>query len=142
MLLAKNLFLLGCLPFLMLGTMHAIYSLLDIRQPRKFVPYNSELIEAMKSSTLALTKKTDMWRAWMGFNISHSVGVLAFSSIYTYLAYFHSALLFNSTFLIVGAPVIAGVYLTLSKNYWFGAPTLGSLIGLIFFISSITTNAL
>jgi hypothetical protein len=142
MLLAKTLFLFGCLPFLFLGTLHIAYTLFDIRAPRKLVPYKSEVINAMKSSTLALTKETDMWRAWVGFNISHGVGVLAFSSIYAYLAYFHSDLLFSSTFLLVGAPAIAGIYLLLSKRYWFSIPALGSLIGLIFFISGITANAL
>ena len=83
-----------------------------------------------------------MWSAWVGFNISHGVGVLAFSSIYAYLAYFQSDLLFCSTFLLFGAPAIAGVYLLLSKRYWFTIPALGSLSGLIFFISGITANAL
>jgi hypothetical protein len=142
MLIAKILFLFGCFPFLVLGAVHITYTLFDIRAPRKFVPYRSELIEAMKSSTLALTKETNMWRTWVDLNISHGVGVLAFSSIYAYLAYFHSDLLFNSTFLLVGAPAIAGIYLLLSKRYWFTIPTLGSLIGLIFFISGITANAL
>jgi hypothetical protein len=126
-LLAKTLFLFGCLPFLFLGTLHIAYTLFDIRAPRKLVPYKSEVIDAMKSSTLALTKETDMWRAWVGFNISHGV---------------HSDLLFSSTFLLVGAPAIAGIYLLLSKRYWFSVPALGSLIGLIFFISGITANAL
>ena len=122
--------------------MHITYTLFDVRAPRKLVPYKSEVIDAMKSSTLALTKETDMWSAWVGFNISHGVVVLAFSSIYAYLAYFQSDLLFSSTYLLFGAPAIAGVYLLLSKRYWFTIPALGSLSGLIFFISAITANAL
>jgi hypothetical protein len=56
MLLAKSLFLFGCLPFLLLGAVHITYILFDVRAPRKLVPYKSEVIDAMKSSTLALTK--------------------------------------------------------------------------------------
>ncbi|HEX8962050.1 MAG TPA: hypothetical protein VF801_03515 [Rhodocyclaceae bacterium] len=129
--LAKSLFLFGCLPFFVLGALHTIYTIADIRVPKKLVPHDPEVAAMMKSSALALTKETDMWRAWVGFNISHGVGLLFYASAYAYLAIFHFQVLSGSTVLLIGAPLIALIYLTLSKKYWFRIPVLGSLVGLL-----------
>lgn len=133
--LAKSLFLLGCLPFFILGALHTFYTIADIRTPKKLVPYKPEVIAVMKASTLALTKETDMWRAWVGFNISHGVGLLFFSSVYAYLTIFHFPILSGSAVLLIGAPLVALVYLVLSKQYWFSIPVFGSAIGLLCFCS-------
>jgi hypothetical protein len=89
----------------------------------------------MKESTLALTKETDMWRAWVGFNVSHGVGLLFFSTIYLYFSIFHIYFLESSLFLLSAAPIIALTYLILSKKYWFRIPVVGSTIGLLCFVT-------
>jgi hypothetical protein len=33
----------------------------------------------MTRSGLRLTRRTDMWRAWVGFNLSHGLGVVVFA---------------------------------------------------------------
>ncbi len=49
-----------------------------------------------------------MWRCWMGFNASHSMGLILFGLIYGYLALAHDQLLFRSPFLLlVGLVMLA-----------------------------------
>ena len=135
--LTKYLFIAGCIPFLVLGALHTLYTIADTFHPKKLVPYKPEVAAAMKATTLALTKETDMWRAWVGFNISHGVGLLFFSCIYLYLAIIHMTMLSGSIVLLTGAPLVALIYLILSKKYWFSIPFIGSSLGLLCFIGGI-----
>src|SRR5215472_7402255 len=71
------LLILGGGVFAVLGGLHAIYTLLDLRNPRWFAPVDSSVAQAMANSALRISRgSTDMWRAWIGFNFSHSLGVL------------------------------------------------------------------
>ncbi len=71
---------------LMLGSAHLLYTFVG----PKLLPRNSDLQSAMKSSSLVITKETTMWRAWIGFNASHSMGAILFGLIYGYLSLFHT----------------------------------------------------
>jgi hypothetical protein len=74
--LPAALLILGGAIFLVLGGLHAIYTLLDLRNPRWLVPVDRSVAQAMANSALRLSQGgTDMWRAWVGFNFSHSLGV-------------------------------------------------------------------
>jgi hypothetical protein len=69
--------ILGGAVFGLLGALHAVYTLLDLRDPRRLVPVDPSVAHAMANSALRVSGgRTDMWRAWMGFNFSHSLGVL------------------------------------------------------------------
>lgn len=131
--LTKYLYIAGCIPFLVLGLLHTVYTIADSYSPRRLVPYKSGVMGLMKESTLALTKETDMWRAWLGFNISHGVGMLFFSVTYLYLSILHVTFLERSLFLLSMAPAIALTYFVLSRKYWFRIPAAGSAIGLLCF---------
>ena len=133
--LTKYLYIAGCIPFLVLGLIHAVYTIADTYNPKKLIPYKPGVMGLMKESTLAITKETDMWRAWVGFNISHGVGIVFFSATYLYLSSLHITFLENSLYLLLAAPTIALAYLILSIKYWFRIPAAGSAIGLLCFIS-------
>jgi hypothetical protein len=67
-----------------------------------------------------------MWRAWIGFNFSHSLGVLLVAVA------FWAASRFNTLSLGVITPVltlIGCVYLILALLYWFRSPAIGVAIG-------------
>ena len=69
--------ILGGTVFGLLGVLHALYTLLDLRNPRRLVPVDPSVARAMANSALSPSGgRTDMWRAWIGFNFSHSLGVL------------------------------------------------------------------
>jgi hypothetical protein len=67
------LLILGGAVFSVLGALHAIYTLLDLRAPRRLVPVDPLVAQAMANAPLRLSHgATDMWRAWIGFNFSHN----------------------------------------------------------------------
>jgi hypothetical protein len=134
---AKYVFILGTMPFIVLGAIHIIYTLMDIRVPRKLTPYDDSVRVSMQKSTLALTKQTTMWRAWVGFNISHGIGVLFFGLIYLTLALSDFTLLSKVTPLPYLAFAVSVSYLVLSVKYWFHIPAIGSGIGAACFLVSL-----
>ncbi|MGH1543817.1 MAG: LIC_13387 family protein [Arenicella sp.] len=48
----------------------------------KFDAYDPAVTEAMKSTSVVLTKETTVWRAWVGFNASHSLGAMLVAGVY------------------------------------------------------------
>ena len=110
-----------------LGGLHAIYTLLDLRNPRWLVPVDPSVAQAMANSALRLSRGgTDMWRAWIGFNFSHSLGVLLFAA----LAFWAGSRINTLPVGIMPAPTLIGcVYLVLCLRYWFRAPAISVAIG-------------
>jgi len=76
------LYVAGGAVFCVLGALHAVYMLMDLRRPRRLVPGDPALLAAMSDSRVRLAgDATDMWRAWVGFNLSHSLGALLFGAM-------------------------------------------------------------
>jgi hypothetical protein len=113
--------------FAVLGASHAIYTLLDLRNPRWLVPADPSVAHAMANSALRLSRGgTDMWRAWIGFNFSHSLGLLLFGALAVWAG-------FRAKTLPIGVmPVltlVGCIYLVLALLYWFRFPAVGVAIG-------------
>ena len=126
------LLIFGVSIFGVLGTIHLIYTFFTA----KFSPYDSSVAAAMKGTSPRITKETTMWRAWVGFNASHSLGAMLFAAVYIPLAANHFTLIQNSLWFSL-LPVVVGIaYLILAKRYWFKIPFLGILISLICLIGS------
>ena len=120
--------------------MHIIYTLIDTRMPKRFSPYKDEVRLSMLSSTLMVTRQTNMWRAWVGLNISHGLGSLFFGLTYFTLAEVDMELLLRLPALLYLAPCMALSYLILSIKYWFNVPVIGSSIGLACFIAGLVVR--
>ncbi|MDH3232334.1 MAG: hypothetical protein OEQ29_02320 [Alphaproteobacteria bacterium] len=126
----KYVFIAGALPFLLLGSLHIIYTLMDERQPRRLTQRDHDLVKRMRSNTLALTKETTVWRAWIGFNLSHGLGVVLFAVAMIYMAALHfEPVRASAPIVLIAAPVIAAIYVGLSIRYWFSIPAIGSGLG-------------
>jgi hypothetical protein len=133
---AKYIWESGSIILVILGSIHLYYTFFT----NKFSSKNLKLVEEMKSSFPILTNKTTMWKAWIGFNASHSSGAIFIGLINFYLAakYFpvfhldHVFFLFNI--------LTIGFYLGVAKKYWFGIPFIGILIVLTCFILSYILN--
>ena len=80
-----------------------------------------------------------MWKAWIGFNASHSYGALLFGAVFGYLALFHSTFLFESRFLLwLGFAFLLG-FLVLGKLYWFSAPFCGIKLAMALYAAALIT---
>ena len=111
----------------LLGGLHAIYTLLDLRDPRRLVPVNPSVAHAMANSAVRLSRGgTDMWRAWIGFNFSHSLGVLLFAALAVWSGFRINALPVG---IMPALTLIGCIYLVLCLRYWFRDPAIGVAIG-------------
>ena len=78
--LGRWLYLAGALPFLVLGIAHALVTPLGVGDRKGLSPSDPSLAQAMAGTRLLLTRRTDMWLTWVGFNLSHSLGAVAFGA--------------------------------------------------------------
>jgi hypothetical protein len=117
----------------LLGCGHLILTLVG----PKLWPRDRALKGAMEQVSPVITAQTTMWRAWLGFNISHSMGAMLFGLIYGYLALAHGDLLFESVFLQAAGFVMLGMYVVLAKRYWFITPLLGTTLSLVCYSASL-----
>jgi hypothetical protein len=121
------LLILGGAVFGVLGGLHAIYTLLDLRNPRRLVPADPSVAQAMANSAVRLSRGgTDMWRAWVGFNFSHSLGVLLFAALAVWAG---SRIKTLPVGIIPALTLIGCLYLVLALRYWFRTPAIGVAIG-------------
>lgn len=118
---------------LTLGSIHLAYTVWG----DSFAPRDPALLASMSRISPVLTSETTMWRCWVGFNITHSMGLILFSLIYGYLALARDQILFRSPFLlIVGLVMLAGLTVV-CRLYFFRAPLVGVGVSLLLYIASI-----
>jgi hypothetical protein len=103
-------------------------------------PRDPALQISMSQSSPIMTNETTMWRCWVGFNASHSMGLVLFGLVFAYLALVHGQLLFRSPFLlVVGLAMLVG-FVVLCKVYFFSWPLTGISISLACYVASIALS--
>ena len=117
----------------LLGAVHLIYTVHGTR----LHPRDAELRIKLEQAPLVLTRQTTMWKAWIGFNLSHSCGALLFGAVYGYLALLQSTFLFQSWFLLALGLVLLGGYAFLGKRYWFKSPLRGIALATVFYVVAL-----
>jgi hypothetical protein len=124
---------LSALVVLTLGVLHLVYT---FRGP-KLTPRDPALQARMAEVPLVITRQTTMWRAWVGFNASHSMGAILFGLIYGFLGNAYPEILFASPFLLgVGLAMLGGLAV-LAKLYWFRIPFAGVVISLVCYVLGV-----
>jgi hypothetical protein len=135
-LMARILIALGAAIIFALGVVHLVYT---FRGP-KLTPRDPALRAGMERVSPVITRQTTMWRAWVGFNASHSMGAILFGLIYGFLAIAHARLLLQSAFLLLVGLAMLGGLLALGKVYWFKVPFTGIAIALACFVAGIAMS--
>lgn len=129
--LARYLFLAAAALFVVLGALHGTWTLRDTRTPTAFSPTDPGLREAMLKSGLLLTRRANMWQAWLGFNLSHSLG-LVLLGIALLLVGRTEAEFQRQVGLFLPFALAASLgYLVLAVKYWFWAPALGIAVSVL-----------
>jgi hypothetical protein len=121
---------------LVLGVVHLIYTL----SGQWFMPRDPALQVAMSQISPVVTRETTMWKAWVGFNVSHSMGAILFGLIYGYLALAQSELLFKSPFLLLVGFAMIGGLVVLGKLYWFSIPFWSTSVSLACYIAAVIAS--
>jgi hypothetical protein len=118
---------------LLLGLIHLLYTF----RGNKLHPRDPALEARLKEVSPVISRETTMWNAWIGFNASHSYGAILFGLVYGYLALFHGAFLFASTFLLLlGLALLTG-YVFLGKVYWFSVPFRGIVLSTALYVTAL-----
>lgn len=107
----------------------------------KLHPRDPDLLTAMQAASPALTRQTTMWRAWIGFNASHSFGAILFGAVFGYLAVVLPGVFFESLFLrLVGLVLLLG-YCVLGRLYWFSIPFRGIVLATALYVAALLVAA-
>jgi hypothetical protein len=119
-----------------LGVIHLVYTFWG----STLAPRDPAFKVSMSQISPVISKETTMWRCWMGFNASHSMGLILFGLVFGFLAVAHGQLLFQSPFLlVVGLTMLTGM-VVLCKIYFFSGPLLGMGIALACYVASIALS--
>ena len=116
-----------------LGTLHLFYTFVG----PNLHPRDPRLIRRMQQTAIVLTGDTSVWRAWIGFNASHSFCAMLFALVYGYLAIAQPTLLFGAPFLLAVALLLLGALLWLAWQYWFRIPLIGIALAFLSCVVSV-----
>lgn len=127
--MSQYLLIAGGTLFAILGLVHAVYTIGDIYRPRRLAPIDRAMIDQMASTGVRLARgRTNMWDAWLGFNLSHSLGAVIFGLVCVGAGVFARKLALPKATLLI--PVLVGaIYFLLAIRFWFRVPAIGIAIG-------------
>jgi len=134
--IASSLITASAAIILLLGVTHLVYTF----HGSKLWPRDRELQTRMQEVPLVINRQTTMWKAWVGFNASHSYGAILFGAVYGYLALLHSAFLFESTFLLMLGLLLLFGYAFLAKRYWFRVPLGGIVLATFLYVLGLVVG--
>ncbi len=140
--LAKFFFIAGTIPFIVLGLVHWLYTFMDMSTPRKLTPRDDAVRLAMEATTPKLTARTTMWKAWMGFNHSYSLGAIVFGLVFLILALQNFAALAANMPLMTIAVVVPLIYLWFGIRFWFRTPIIGIAMSMACFRAALALSVL
>lgn len=129
----QTLLIIGASILGVLGVVHIIYTFFT----DKFSVYDLSVLNGMKSTSPRITKDTTVWDAWVGFNASHSLGLILFAVVYVPLSINHFDFIKGSVWFSSIPVVFAMSYLFLAYRYWFKIPLIGVSLSLICFIGAL-----
>lgn len=119
----------GAMLFLLLGALHLRLTVLDLKEPRRFVPARRELLDDLKQTRIALRKDVkNFWLSYLGFHFSHSVGIMFYALTVIYCALARPDIL-DGMFVRIAIVAFGASYVLMSRAFWFIIPFVGSALG-------------
>lgn len=134
--MVQVLIVIAAIPFLLFGIGHGALTLRDLKSPRAFTPHDSALREAMQKASLRFHPDLNLWRAWLGFNLTHSLGLIVFGGAFLHMGIFAPGNFASSLLVQAAAVGVAAAYVAVSFKFFFSRPLIGSSIGLACFIAA------
>jgi len=116
---------------LFFGSMHLAYTFFT----DQLTPVDGQLETAMKHVAAHISSETTMWKTWVGFNVSHSMGLILFGLIYGYLTLYRWDVLQKSHFLAGLGLVVLVSYVVLARVFWFSDPLIGVSVATLLYVA-------
>ena len=133
---ARYLFMGGAAPFLLLGIAHALATPLAPGDRKGLSPRDPALAAAMQGTTPRLTRRTDLWLTWVGFNLSHSLGAVAFAGFVLAVGLTPGGFAVMAPVCVPLATIVSAAYVALGLLYWFRTPIVGCALSLACFVAA------
>src|SRR5438034_335635 len=92
------------------------------RLQMQWTEINDRPSRAMAPAPLRLAPQPPLWNAWLGFNLSHSLGLLVFGTVFGAMAVSDFGAVVENLFLRFGAVLVGLIYLLLALRFWFWVP--------------------
>jgi hypothetical protein len=122
---------------LLMGTGHMALTLRDVWKPTAFTPTDESVRLAMQSAQLRFNRRLNLWEAWLGFNLSHSMGAMMFGGALLFAAQFHLDAFLESAVLQAVMVLIPVFYLVVGIRFWFWGPVLGVSVVLLCILGAV-----
>ena len=90
----------------------------------------------MSRTHLRLTRRTNVWLAWVGFNYSHGLGLIVLGALVLLIGRSESSFAADANVFAPFAFFASAVYLFLATQYWFRTPIIGCALCCLLFLSS------
>jgi len=129
---AQAWFIAGTVPPMLAGALHVLYTLVDTVRPTYFAPIDGSVKAAMEGSGIRFRRMvpggndaaSSMWRWWLGFNISHGLGVFTFELLCLLIATYDFSLVERIDAIRPLTIAFPAAYLAVSLRFWFYLPAL------------------
>jgi hypothetical protein len=128
---AQILITLSAAIIMLLGLLHLVYTYFG----NKLQPRDADLLARLKTTAPVISRQTTVWKAWIGFNASHSLGAILFGVVFGYLALQQPQLLLHSPVLGCTGLLALGAWLAMAKLYWFARPFQGIALALLLYVA-------
>ena len=128
------LVLIGSGVILFLGIAHAVFTFRSTPDGGPMMPTDPDTRSAMSrvgGLGIARDLESTLFRAWLGFNYSHSLGVILVALFIGVPVALAGSVPISNYWWVACAVVVPWVYLLLSVKYWFSKPTQGIAIAAI-----------
>jgi hypothetical protein len=121
---AQTWFIAGTIPPILAGGLHAALTLVDTVSPRYFTPRDDSLRPALENTPIRFAGRSapTMWRAWLGFNISHGLGVMVFGLLCLLIASSDFSVIERIDAIRPLTIAVSACYLALAVRFWFWGP--------------------
>ena len=90
----------------------------------------------MAKDTILLTRRTTVWLAWVGFNLSHSLGAVLFGAVILLVGRSQASFQEQAGVFLPFTVAVSGLYLVLGLRYWYRTPIIGIASSGVCFIAS------
>lgn len=134
--LSRYLFVAGAVPFLILGAAHAFATPWTPEQSKGLSPADPAVRNEMVRTTLLLTRRTTLWLTWVGFNLSHGLGLVLFGTVVLLIGRSEAVFAREAAVFLPLAVVVSAAYLILGVKFWFRTPIAGVAVSLALFLGS------
>lgn len=131
--LSRYLFLAGGLVFLLLGTTHAVYTPHRTSDRKGLSPVDPTLVESMARSKILLSSRQDVWRAWVAFNLTHSLGLLLLGLVVVMAGRTPVSFAHYAAVVVPLAVVFSLAYLSVGVAYLYRIPTIALGLSVVLF---------